>query len=71
MSPEMITKLLNILIARTATNHPRSAFQPRSEWQSEFLFVTPKPMLRYDAIPRPMTGAAIERAAKNSNSRSL
>ena len=71
MFPEMITKLLNILFPQTASNHPWSRFQPRCEWQSEFLFVPAKSPLRYDAIQRPMTGVAIERVAKNSNSRSL
>jgi hypothetical protein len=71
MFPEMITKLFLLLLARSASIRPLHGFQKRFEWQSEFLFVPAKPALRYDTIRRSMTGVAIERAAKNSNSRSL
>jgi hypothetical protein len=71
MFPEMITKLFHLLLAGSASIRPLHGFQRRFEWQSEFLFVPAKPPLRYDTIRRSMTGVAIERAAKNSNSRSL
>jgi hypothetical protein len=67
----MITKLFHFLIAGFALIRPPSGFQRRFEWQSEFLFVTAKPPLRYDTIRRPMTGVAIERVTRNSNSRRL
>jgi hypothetical protein len=71
MFPEMITKLFNLLLDRSASIRPPHGFQKRFEWQSEFLFVPAKPPLRYDTIRRPMTGVAIERVTRNSNSRSL
>gem|GEM_PF-3230655 len=67
----MITKLFHLLLARSASISPPNGFQKRFEWQSEFLFLPAKPALRYDAIHRPMTGVAIERVTRNSNSRSL
>jgi len=71
MFPEMITKLFHLLLAGSASIRPLHGFQRRFEWQSEFLFVPAKPPLRYDAIRRPMTGVAIERVTRNSNSRRL
>jgi hypothetical protein len=67
----MITKLFHFLIAGFALIRPLHGFQRRFEWQSEFLFVPAKPPLRYDTIRRPMTGVAIERVTRNSNSRRL
>jgi hypothetical protein len=71
MPGEMITKLFNLLLAGSASIRPLLGFQRRFEWQSEFLFVPAKPPLRYDTIRRPMTGVAIERVTRNSNSRRL
>ena len=71
MFPEMIAKLFHLLLARSAFIRPLLGFQRRFTWQSEFLFVPAKPPLRYDTIRRPMTGVAIERVTRNSNSRSL
>ncbi len=71
MSGEMITKLLNSLFAQTSSIHPRSAFQTRSEWQSEFLFVPAKPTIRYDSQRRPMTVALIDPTSKNPKHRAL
>jgi hypothetical protein len=71
LSPEMITKLFHLLIAGSALIRPPNGFQKRFEWQSEFLFVPAKSPLRYDAIRRSMTGVAIERVTRNSNSRRL
>ena len=75
MPGEMITKLVSLLAAIVrhpiTVIRPQGVFQKRFEWQSEFLFVPAKPPLRYDAIRRPMTGAAIVRVTRNSNSRSL
>ena len=71
MFPEMITKLFHFLIAGFALIRPPNGFQRRFEWQSEFLFVPARPPLRYDTTRRPMTGVAIERVTRNSNSRSL
>jgi hypothetical protein len=67
----MITKLFHLLLARSASIRPPNGFQKRFEWQSEFLFMPAKAPLRYDAIRRPMTGVAIERVTRNSNSRRL
>ena len=71
MLGEMITKLFHQLIAGFASIRPLHGFQKRFEWQSECLFVPAKPPLRYDTIRRTMTGVAIERVTRNSNSRSL
>ena len=71
MFAEMIAKLFHLLLARSASIPPLHGFQKRFEWQSECLFVPAKPPLRYDTIRRTMTGVAIERVTRNSNSRSL
>jgi hypothetical protein len=71
MPAEMITKLFHLLLGGSASIRPLHGFQKRFEWQSELLIVPAKPPLRYDTIRRSMTGVAIERVNRNSNSRRL
>ena len=56
----MITKILRILLRAPFSNRPQSRLPSRSEWQSEFLFLSNKPPLRDDTHSRIMTRRLFE-----------
>ena len=60
----MITQILRRIVASIARQRlgslPRTALPKREEWQGEFLFVPPKPPLRYDARSGSVMGATVD-----------
>ena len=71
----MITQILRRIVASIARQRlgslPRTALPKREEWQGEFLFVPPKPPLRYDAHCGSVMSSTVDHEKTNHDSRRL
>ena len=71
----MITQILRRIVASITRQRlgssPRKSLPRLEEWQGEFLFVPPKPPLRYDARCGFVMGATVDRAEASNDTRHL